>query len=563
MARYDAIQGAGNVTVNAPPDFWTSAKQSFDDDYDRLTLAQQRKKEEQRYNSEKLEEQTRYNTQREEAMFQQRYDKAVAEHQAAVADYTLSSEQIPSSSPDMQGRLNKSYNKEYRIPRKDGTFETRKVVPQAVIDYNTAQVTNKTDFDDTLNNWFKPVTDGGLSNKQKIAAWPRIKMLNRVFNEQIEPYEASYKRALSYDGNAKLLDTMGAFLPAGYDATKWEDATKILLKDGEVSEADLKIIANDISSHITNRTDARKFWTNFSSDIMKARGALKLDSDPTTIRDLQGLSDIALGKLDEWYGISGDVGYGGALGKEEYNKKANEVSQRLHGVNIDELEPSQIPGVEEEIDIELSKQPAKQAGFIGDKTIRGPFEQPPQDEESTVDFEKGTIEWPRDVKGEWNASWFDRMKTATPKDLGYASMESLIEGEFAKQKKSKPDFISTYFNNDKDVWRKWFTGKRTMSSMPIPVPQRGKKVIASLRSGVWGNKGIGAVEDRGKKIKWGEEEGVRTVDPLSGEIDNGQEVKNKINKNKVKFANLGIIAKEEWPFWDRVGKEKARQSLRK
>ena len=38
MARYDAIQGAGNVTVNAPPDFWTSAKQSFDDDYDRDIL---------------------------------------------------------------------------------------------------------------------------------------------------------------------------------------------------------------------------------------------------------------------------------------------------------------------------------------------------------------------------------------------------------------------------------------------------------------------------------------------------------------------------------------------
>ena len=32
MARYDNIYGAGNVTVNAPPDFWTAAKQSFDDD---------------------------------------------------------------------------------------------------------------------------------------------------------------------------------------------------------------------------------------------------------------------------------------------------------------------------------------------------------------------------------------------------------------------------------------------------------------------------------------------------------------------------------------------------
>ena len=42
MARYDNIYGAGNVTVEAPPDFWTAAKQSFDDDYDRLVEADQR-----------------------------------------------------------------------------------------------------------------------------------------------------------------------------------------------------------------------------------------------------------------------------------------------------------------------------------------------------------------------------------------------------------------------------------------------------------------------------------------------------------------------------------------
>ena len=43
MGRYDEIYGAGNVTVEAPPDFWTAAKQSFDDDYDRLVEAEQRK----------------------------------------------------------------------------------------------------------------------------------------------------------------------------------------------------------------------------------------------------------------------------------------------------------------------------------------------------------------------------------------------------------------------------------------------------------------------------------------------------------------------------------------
>jgi len=61
MGKYDAIRGAGNVTVQAPPDFWTSAKQSFDDDYDRLVAAQDKKKAEERYNSETAREVQRYN----------------------------------------------------------------------------------------------------------------------------------------------------------------------------------------------------------------------------------------------------------------------------------------------------------------------------------------------------------------------------------------------------------------------------------------------------------------------------------------------------------------------
>ena len=59
MARYDEIYGAGNVTVQAPPDFWTAAKQSFDKDYDRLVEIQQRKdaKEQQNIANNRAERQ--------------------------------------------------------------------------------------------------------------------------------------------------------------------------------------------------------------------------------------------------------------------------------------------------------------------------------------------------------------------------------------------------------------------------------------------------------------------------------------------------------------------------
>ena len=182
---------------------------------------------------------------------------------------------------------------------------------------------------------------------------------------------------MSHEDNAKLLDTMGNFLPAGYDNEKWTAATEILLKDGEVSDAELKLVAADISANIANRKDAEKFWSEFSSNVMKARGDLKLDSDPTVIRDLQTMQETALSNLDIYYpGVAGKVVVPDVVNEETYNKIANEVSQRLHGVNADELEPSQIPGVEEEIDRELSKP------------IQSGFTTPKDEEEKEVPLEE-------------------------------------------------------------------------------------------------------------------------------------------------------------------------------
>jgi hypothetical protein len=355
MARYDNIYGAGNVTVEAPPDFWTAAKQSFDDDYDRLVAAQTRQEEKDRYDSEKLEEQTRYNTEQENLMFQQRYDKAVAAHQAAVADYTLASEQIGPENPEMQAKLNKQYSKEYRVPTREGGYETRRVVPQAVVDYNDVQVKSKQEFDFTLSQWDNNL----LTNEQKIAAWPQMKRLNKFFNEQLEPYEASYKRALSYNDNKTLLDSMGAFLPAGYTDEKWNDAIEILLKDGEVSEAELKLVASDISTHITNRKAAEKFWSEFSSNVLKARGDLKLDSDPTVIRDLQTMQETALGNLDKYYpGVSQSTDRG------KFRAATEKISQDIHGKSFNDL-------TEEEMKDVTNKAAAvvfHGAGFTSDKT---------------------------------------------------------------------------------------------------------------------------------------------------------------------------------------------------
>lgn len=502
-------------------------------------------REENRYQEEKLTEQTRYDTEQENLMFEKKHAYAENEYNQAMQEYKLAYEQIGQHNPAMLEKLQTQFGKEYKIPRRDGTFETRYVVPKSVREFTSGKVKSEVQLDDILNRW------DTLSPSEKTAAWPEIKKINRYFTRDLSDYEASAKRAMSHEDNAKLLDTMGNFLPSTYDEGNWTKAKDILLEDKEVSDAELKLIASNITSHIASIDDAKKFWTDWNTNIMENMSKTGPE-DVTVIENLQRMQEIVLPELDKYYsGASGrtSIDNGGALSKEEYNKKANEVSQRLHGVNADELEPSQIQGVSEEIDREIS-QP-KQAGFISDKTIRGQFEQPSQDEESTVDFEKGTIEYPRENP---IARIFDQMKTTTPKELGYASMESFIEGEFEKQKKENPDFVSTYFNNDRDVWRKWFTGKRTGASLPVPVPQKGKAVI---------QKGGVIYEIEGEKTHWNKNASNRTIDPLNGKMIDGKILKGKINKNKVQFANSGIIAKEEWPFWDRVGKAKARQSLRK
>jgi hypothetical protein len=355
MAKYDAIRGAGNVTVQAPPDFWTAAKQSFDDDYDRLVAAQDKKKEEQRYTKESTEEQNRYDTEQENLMFQQKQASAENEYSQAMEEYKLSYEQIGKHNPSALGKLQAQFSKEYRIPRQDGTFKIRYVVPKSVREFTSGKVQSEKELDAILDNW------GNLTPSEKTAAWPEIKKINRYFTRDLTDIEASAKKAMSHDDNAKLLETMGAFLPSGYTEKKWGAAKDILLKDGEVTEGELKLIAGDISSHIATRDDAKKFWTDWNTNIMESMSKLGPE-DATVIGNLQRMQEIVLPELDKYYsGASGRV----VVTEEIYNKTANEVSQRLHGLNVDELESSQIPGVEEEIDRELSKP--IQSGFVPPK----------------------------------------------------------------------------------------------------------------------------------------------------------------------------------------------------
>ena len=345
MGQYDIRQFAKDEVKTKEAAFWDAWSNERDET-----------RKENRYQEEKLTEQTRYDSEQENLMFQQKQTTAENEYNQAVQEYQLAYEQIGKHNPAMLEKLQTQFGKEYKIPRRDGTFETRYVVPKSVREFTSGKVKSEVELDKVLDNW------KNLSPSEKTAAWPEIKKVNRYFTRDLSDIEASAKRAMSHEDNAKLLDTMGNFLPATYGEKKWTKAKDILLKDGEVSEAELKIIAGDISSHIATREDAKKFWTDWNTNIMDNMSKLGPE-DATVISNLQRMQEIVLPELDKYYpGASGRVGAPKQVNEETYTKTANKISQILYGKNANEIDESQIPKLQEEIEKELS-QPI-QSGFV-------------------------------------------------------------------------------------------------------------------------------------------------------------------------------------------------------
>ena len=74
-------------------------------------------REENRYQEESLKEQTRYDTEQENIMFQQKQSTAENEYNQAMQEYQLAYEQIGQHNPEMLSRLQTQFGKEYKIPR--------------------------------------------------------------------------------------------------------------------------------------------------------------------------------------------------------------------------------------------------------------------------------------------------------------------------------------------------------------------------------------------------------------------------------------------------------------
>ena len=359
MSKYNRIYGRRPVNIQAPEDFWTSALGSLEQNYDRIVAAQERKKADERYaeqqniaREQRLEEQKRYNQQQDNIMFQQKYNLSIQEYERDKRDFDIALSQIGPERPDLrQKMINKFAEKSYKIPRPDGSFETKVLVPESIKDYTRMQVKTKSEFDDIRESWSE------LSNEQKILAWPLLKEHNQYFNRDLSFEEEEFNKAKSYIANEKFLNSMSGFLPETYSDEKFESLKAILLQDKEVSDEELKLLAGDISSHIANKEAARKFWSDKQNDIINALSKTKeFETPPDVIENLQKLFDIANKNLNEFYpGMSSsDVAGGGAttkrkLSEEEFAALANQFSKELWGKNVNEINKNQADEIETKI----------------------------------------------------------------------------------------------------------------------------------------------------------------------------------------------------------------------
>ena len=285
---------------------------------------------------------------REDKLFQDKYQKSIDKYESDMNNYKISVEQIGTNNPEMIQKINKQFNKEYLIPNRDGTFEKRYVVPNSAVEATDMKVRSKGEFDTIIDMW----DNDELSMEEKKRAWPELKRLNTMFGTDLSGYEASYNRALNFNDNEKILDSIGAFLPQGYSQEDWNKAKNILLKDGEVSEGELKLVASDITNKIGNRQAAQKFWTDFNSKVLDGMSKLKIDSAPGLAENLTRMSNLSIQNLDTFFPGAGQLAnqqnrYGNE-NVEEVQRAMDAISQKMFGKNTDKLSQEEQDKVLEE-----------------------------------------------------------------------------------------------------------------------------------------------------------------------------------------------------------------------
>ena len=372
MARYP--YNRGNIMIS-PKSKWDGFLEAFTAERDRNEREQDKTLKQANLDRARQDTLNQQDLAREDMLFQNKYQRAIDKYESDMNNYKISVEQIGTNNPEMIQKINKQFNEEYLIPNRDGTFEKRYVVPNSAVEATDMKVKSKGEFDTIIDMW----DNNELSMEEKKRAWPELKRLNTMFGKDLSGYESSYNRALKFNDNEKILDSIGAFLPQGYSQEDWNKAKNILLKDGEVSEGELKLVASDITNKIGNRQAAQKFWTDFNSKVLDGMSKLKIDSAPGLAEDLTRMSNLSIQNLDTFFPGAGQLAnqqdrYGGE-NVEEVQKAMDAISQKMFGKKTDKLSQEEQDKVLEEYENPGQSKASLAANLNNNKTKKTKVEE--------------------------------------------------------------------------------------------------------------------------------------------------------------------------------------------
>tara|TARA_R100000656_G_scaffold19719_1_gene17874 strand:+ start:1092 stop:2828 length:1737 start_codon:yes stop_codon:yes gene_type:complete len=525
-------------------------KERAEDVVYREDVLEQGKKE---YFYDKLEEDKKFNYKktkdteaRQDYIFEQSQKTAQDDFNRARETYTMAMEQA-GNRPDLRREIyNKFGSRTFKIPYKDSNgIKSLKEIPVAP---STDLELAKSDEGDRLK--FQLLKDswdsGSMTRENKVANWPLLKNLasKSFISEDVSGYEDSYNRALMYEENQKTLDAiLSQTLPAGMDAQKIR--TSLLKDDKPVSSAELQILAGEISRQFANEKQASEYWASLVPTISVALGKAGLDASAPIINDLIRMKEMALNNLPEYFFGQADDDDKKSL----FDKKAQESAMIMFNKDYELLTQSQKEQAEDEANVQLA----------GVGTLPG------------IDAEEVLV--PRETRlgrAFLGPGFLSKagMKKATPAELGYTDAGAFYEDQWQQAKMGETfgeGFTKKHFGNDKAKFMQWFTGERTMGALPTAVPSESEEVVTEKGRIPFLHLLKRGLKDPEKPYKTGadlKKKGL-TVDPISNKVMKGESVKVRINKQSFTYAKRGIIAKDTWPFWERVTIQEAIMSLRK
>ena len=374
MASKYSVINPGTVKIEEP-DFWSSVNEVAGKwlDPEFLNELSQQKEEQRRYDTEqnvargeREEEQNRYNTKQQQLIHDKKYSQAMSklERQRAVAQ---SEWEMAADHPDVQETIAKNWGpKTVSIPQPDGSVKTEHIFPQEWKNLATKKKVIKDTYNDQKKMFAFPVghDDGYDTIEKKIAAGRNLQARASQFNEDLSYVQTDLELLNDYKENEEMLNSLDLFMPEGYaNRAGFKLIKDTLLQGGGITDAEMELLAGDISTFIGDKDKAAKFWTEWTMNVQGALGDTDITKTaPQIIQALKDTHTHGIKNLDNYFpGVATGI-LKTEKEQEQYSLMAEQLGKEKYGKSFTAGELTD----EQQIDIaKLAKIEVDKASIAG------------------------------------------------------------------------------------------------------------------------------------------------------------------------------------------------------